>query len=82
MVPGLVSRRKRLGVAKWDMPGGRRRHRMGRHCGCRGRGLLALGIVSLTVSHDQRAVDWHEVLTSLEAGDGSGYLNTSGKKDR
>ena len=29
-------------VVMWS-PGERHRHRKGKHCGCRGRGLLALG---------------------------------------
>ena len=66
MGPWMVSRRKRLGVAQRHMPGGRRRHRRGRHCGCRGRGLLALEIVSNTVSNKQCAVDLHEALHRLK----------------
>ena len=61
MGPDKVSRRKQLVAAQWDMPGGRRRHRRGRHCGCRERGLLALEMIS----HDRR-VDWHEVLHRLK----------------
>ena len=58
----MVSRRKRLVVGQWDMPGERRRHRRGRHYGCRGRGLLALKVVS----QNRCAVYWHEVLHRLK----------------
>ena len=49
-------------LGQWGVRGERRRHHRGRHCGCRGRDLLAL----YSVSHGWYVGRWHEVLHRLK----------------
>ena len=49
-------------LGQWGVPGERRRHHRGRHCGCRGIDLLALD----SVSHGWYVGGWHEVLHRLK----------------
>ena len=58
----MVSREKGIVLDPRDMPDERRHHRKGKHCGCRGRGLLALR----TFSDLWYAANWHQVLHRLK----------------
>ena len=49
-------------LGRWSVPGERRRHHRGRHCGCKGRDLLALD----SVSHGWYVGEWYEVLHRLK----------------
>ena len=58
----LVSRGKRFALREWDMPGGRHRRHMERHCGCKGRRLLVLD----NVSHEWYAAKCRRCLRRLK----------------